>query len=70
MASSLAILRFAVAAELGVVHVPFPSADLSIVEPADVAAHVAAFEQMKASALDPSASGQMLSDLAGESSHA
>ena len=60
------ILRFAGAAELGVVHLPFPSADLSIVEPADVAIDVAAFEQLKAAALDPSASAQMLRNLAGQ----
>jgi Domain of unknown function (DUF5753) len=66
MASSLAILRFAGAADLGVVHLPGMSADVCIVEPVGVATYVAAFEYVKAAALDPSASTRMLRDLAGE----
>jgi transcriptional regulator with XRE-family HTH domain len=69
VASSVAILRFAGAAELGAVHLPAMSADVCLVEPADVAAYVAAFEQLRTSALDPSASKQMLRDLAGEAAH-
>jgi transcriptional regulator with XRE-family HTH domain len=66
VASSLAILRFTGAADLGVVYLPAMSADVCVVEPADVATYIAAFEQVKTAALDPSASAQMLRYFAGE----
>jgi transcriptional regulator with XRE-family HTH domain len=62
---SLAVLRFAGATQLGVVHLPAMSADVCLIDPADVATYTAAFAQLKASALDQGASAQLLCGLAG-----
>jgi transcriptional regulator with XRE-family HTH domain len=59
----LSILRFAGAPNLGVVHLPGPTG-VSLTSPPDVATHAQAFAQLKASALTPAATAQLLRDMA------
>jgi transcriptional regulator with XRE-family HTH domain len=67
-ASSLAVFQFAGTTQLGVVHLPAMSAGICLIDPVDVATYTAAFAQLKKSALDQTASAQLLCDLARECS--
>jgi len=60
----LSILRFAGAQSLGVVHLPGPCGGICLDSPPDVASHTRAFTLLKASALTPSATAQLLRDMA------
>jgi transcriptional regulator with XRE-family HTH domain len=59
----LSILRFAGTPNLGVVHLPGPIG-VCLTSPPDVATHARAFTQLKASALTPAATAQLLRDMA------
>ena len=63
---SMAILRFADAPGLGVVHLAGAglSGGVSLADPADVARYIRAFTQLRAAALTPAASARLLSDMA------
>ena len=60
----LSILRFADAPSLGVVHLPGPSGGIFLDSPPDVASHARAFTLLRASALTPAATPQLLRDMA------
>jgi transcriptional regulator with XRE-family HTH domain len=60
----LSILRFAGAQSLGVVHLPGPCGGICLDSPPDVASHARAFTLLKASALTPAATAQLLRDMA------
>ena len=60
----LSILRFAGPQSLGVVHLPGPYGGICLDSPPDVASHARAFTLLKASALTPRATAQLLSDMA------
>ena len=60
----LSILRFADAQSLGVVHLPGPCGGICLDSPPDVASHARAFTLLKASALTPAATAQLLRDVA------
>jgi hypothetical protein len=60
----LSILRFADAQSLGVVHLPGPCGGICLDSPPDVASHARAFTLLKASALTPAATAQLLRDMA------
>jgi transcriptional regulator with XRE-family HTH domain len=58
----LSILRFADAPSLGVVHLPGPCGGIILDSPPDVASHARAFTLLRASALTPAATTQLLQD--------
>jgi len=60
----LSILRFADAPSLGVVHLPGPNGGIVLDSPPDVAGHAQAFTRLRASALTPAATAQLLRDMA------
>jgi transcriptional regulator with XRE-family HTH domain len=60
----LSILRFADAPSLGVVHLPGPCGGIILDSPPDVASHALAFTLLRASALTPVATTQLLQDMA------
>jgi transcriptional regulator with XRE-family HTH domain len=60
----LSILRFAGAPSLGVVHLPGPCGGIILDSPSDVASHTRAFTLLRASALTPAATAQLLRDMA------
>ena len=60
----LSILRFADAQSLGVIHLPGPYGGICLDSPPDVASHARAFTLLKASALTPAATAQLLRDMA------
>ena len=60
----LSILRFADAQGLGVVHLPSPCCGICLDSPPDVASHTRAFTLLKASALTPAATAQLLREVA------
>jgi Domain of unknown function (DUF5753) len=60
----LSILRFADAQSLGVVHLPGPGGGICLDSPPNVASHARAFSLLRASALTPTATAQLLRDMA------
>jgi transcriptional regulator with XRE-family HTH domain len=60
----LTILRFAAAPSLGVVHLQGPCGGIFLDSPPDVASHAQAFTLLRASALTPAATTQLLRDMA------
>jgi hypothetical protein len=60
----ISILRFADAQNLGVVHLPGLYGGICLDSPPDVASHAQAFTLLKASALTPAATAQLLQDTA------
>jgi transcriptional regulator with XRE-family HTH domain len=60
----LSILRFADAPSLGVVHLPGPNGGIILDSPPAVASHTRAFTLLRASALTPAATTQLLRDMA------
>ena len=60
----VAILRFADAPSVGVVHLAGLNGGVSLVTPADVSSYTSAFEQLRATALTPIASAQLIQDIA------
>jgi transcriptional regulator with XRE-family HTH domain len=60
----LSILRFADAQSLGVVHLPGPCGGICLDSPPEIASHARAFTLLKASALTPAATAQLLRDMA------
>jgi transcriptional regulator with XRE-family HTH domain len=60
----LTILRFADAPNLGVIHLPGPYGGIILDSPPDVASHIRAFTLLSASALTPTATAQLLRDMA------
>jgi transcriptional regulator with XRE-family HTH domain len=59
------IVRFAEVPSLGAVYLPGLSGGVCLVGPQEVAAYTRAFEQLRAAALTPGASGRLLRELAG-----
>jgi transcriptional regulator with XRE-family HTH domain len=60
----LSILRFPDAQSLGVVHLPGPCGGIFLDRPPDVASHARAFTLLRAAALTPAATAQLLQDMA------
>jgi hypothetical protein len=60
----LSILRFAGAPSLGVVHLPGPFGGIILDSPPDVASYAQAFTLLRASALTPAVTAQLLRDMA------
>lgn len=60
---SLSILQFADAPSLGVVHLPGPYGGICLDSPPDVTSHTRAFTLLKAAALTPAATAQLLRDM-------
>jgi len=60
----VSILRFANAQSLGVVHLAGPCGGICLDSPPSVASHARAFTLLKASALIPAATAQLLRDMA------
>jgi len=60
----LSILRFADAPNLGVVHLPGPGGGIILDSPLDIASYTRAFTLLKASALTPAATAQLVQEMA------